>query len=187
MGNDSSNVAVANPYTDGCGYIGTADSKVPTDAISAIPPDFENLGYFSEEGVVESEPIESSEIKAYGGDVVHTTETRGGHTVKFKCIETNPTVLKARYGEENVQIDLESGAFKVSHNGKRIPVLPYIFEFALSETLIKRTVVPRGKVTGTEDLTHDGKNPLGYGFTITALPYDDEGNTSQDYFAEVVK
>lgn len=183
MGNDSTNVGVGNPAVTGGAYVVQLGTTLPTDALAVLGNEVKCLGYVSEDGLVDSESQDSSDHQAWGGDTVGVSKGKRLHKFKFSPIETNPTVLQTAYGDENVTIS-PSGGFTVKRNGKNVPERSYIFEVIMSDTLIKRTVVPRGVIVSNRDITQNGKDLVKYDFDITALP-DADGQTSYDYYAEV--
>lgn len=77
-GNNAANVGVAKPASDGCLYVAPANTKVPTDATSPLGPEWECVGYLSEDGFSEAVTRTSEDKKAFGGDVVATSQTEYG-------------------------------------------------------------------------------------------------------------
>jgi hypothetical protein len=82
-------------------YGAVTGTTLPTTTAASLAA-FTDLGYVSEDGVVQSLNEDTSEIKAWGGDTVRTVQT--GHTLRISAltfIETNPETLKAYYGSAN--------------------------------------------------------------------------------------
>ena len=104
------NVTGSKPKIAGCIYTAPIGTAIPTDATTELAEDFKSLGYVSEDGITESESKDSSNILAFGGDVVLITEGEHSYTVQFALLEyLNIDVQKVRHGYANVSGTLEAG------------------------------------------------------------------------------
>lgn len=82
---NSKNVTGAKPKVAGAIYRAPLGTALPTDATTALAAEYKDLGYVSDEGITQSESKDSSNVVAFGGDVVYITE--GEHTDTFKFAE----------------------------------------------------------------------------------------------------
>lgn len=178
--NDATNVGVGKPKTTGAVFIAPAKTTLPTDASSQLDTKFKGLGYMSEDGLTVSEERDTEDLAAWGGDIVYTSQTSYKETIAFTPIEINPEVMKAMYGDSNVEVG--DGKLTVTHNAAELPELPLVIETVPNAKTVTRYVVPRAKLTEKGDLSLNGSDPMGRELTFTALP-DENGNTMYEYHA----
>lgn len=176
---DVTNVSYGKPKTGGAIFSASLKTELPEDAISKLNTGFKDLGYVSEDGLVNSNSPESEAIKAWGGDTVLVSQTDKPDTFTFTLIETtNVEVLKEVYGAGNVSGTLSSG-IKIKANAKPFTQHSLVIETIMSNA-IKRIVIPNAVVTEVGDINYKDNEALGYETTIQALP-DAEGNTHYEY------
>ena len=138
------NVTVAKPTVAGAIYRAPLGTTLPADAITDLDSAFASLGYVSEDGMTNSNSMSSENIKAWGGDIVYTSETEKTDTFSFKLIEAlNVDVLKAVYGDANVSGSLAEGIV-VKANSKPQQAASWDYPSGLSPKL------PSGDVTAKE-------------------------------------
>lgn len=176
----SSNVSVGKPRVGGGVYIAPAGTTLPTDASTALANTYKNLGYVSEEGVVNSNNADNTDIAAWGGDIVLSAQGTKIDRYKLKLIEAlNSEVLKANYGDDNVSGDLSAG-ITVKANNKVIPPKVWVIDTIMNNGALKRMVIPYGTITERGDVVYKDNEPIGYEITISAAP-DGNGNTHYEY------
>lgn len=177
---DAENVGIGKGNPNGYAWVAPKGTKLPADAKEAIPDGFVSLGYVNDEGVVNSTEADSSDIKDWAGRVIKKVQNSFSETYQVGFLEGRTSVLKTYYGDENVEDD-GKGSVTVRHNGAFTEERSFVIETLLTETVIKRTVIPRGCIYDRDDVEHNSENPVVYKATITALP-DASGNTSYDYY-----
>lgn len=75
--------------------------------------------------------------------------------------------------------DLDAG-LTIKVNSAEHEDQAFVFDMILKNNVLKRVVVPFGKVTEISDITYKDNEPIGYELTITATP-DENGNTHYEY------
>lgn len=180
MANDANNVAVGKPKITGSIYRAPIGTAIPTDATTDLADAFKGLGYISEDGVTNSNSPETEDIKAWGGDVVYSTQTEKSDTFQFKLIEVlNEDVLKAVYGSSNVATN--SGTISVTANNTEAESGIWVIDMKLRNSW-KRIVIPSGKIIELADITYKDDEAVGYEITIRAFP-DASGNNHYEYIS----
>ena len=168
--NNVANVTAGKPKIGGAIYRAPIGTTLPTDASTALDNAFVNMGFVSEDGVTNSNSPESDELKAWGGDTVLNLQTAKPDNVE---------VLKYVYGDDNVSGTLATG-ITITANSKDQEEQIIVIEMALNGGVLKRIVIPDGKVSEVGDITYQDGGAVGYETTLTALP-DTSGNTHYEY------
>ncbi|MBQ0113621.1 MAG: hypothetical protein KBT03_10860 [Bacteroidales bacterium] len=175
----ASNVTAAKPKVGGGVYVAPTGTSAPTDATTTLNVAFKSLGYVSEDGLTNTNSPSSSDVKAWGGDIVMSLLTEKPDKFKFKLIENvNVEVLKTVYGDENVTE--EDGAIKITASAKDLPLKSWCFETVLNDSTVKRIYVPQAKITSVGDIVYKDDEAIGYDLEISAYP-DASGNTHYEY------
>jgi hypothetical protein len=152
----------------------------PARQNAALAVDFVNQGYCSDEGLKNNMGITTETVKAWGGDVVLTTQTEKTDTFTVTLIETmNPEVLKTVYGSTRVSGTLEDG-MTVQINSEEQTESIWVVDMVLKGNIAKRVVIPFGKITAIGEVTYSDSGAVGYALTISARP-DTDGNTHYEY------
>lgn len=177
---EKKNVSAAKPKVGGAVHIAPVDTVLPTDAITELDEAFKDLGYCSEDGVVNSNSPETDNQKAWGGDNVLNLQSSKEDTFKLTLIESlNINVLKTVYGEENVTGTLETGITLHAKNDE-LPEMAWVIDMILKGGVLKRVVIPSASITEVGDITYKDDEAIGYELTLNAGP-DTDGATHHEY------
>lgn len=156
------NVRVA---VSGAVYIAPHGSTAPTDATTAPAAAFKDLGYVSEDGVVEARDRSTNDIIAWqNSDKVRTVVTEAGMTLTLTLIETKTETVEAYYGTA-LQADGSITIVPSETGGRQA----FIFD-VVDGTDVVRTYVPSGEITEVGELTNASGDPVGYEITISCYP-----------------
>ena len=183
MATTAGNVSAGKPKIGGAVFRAVAGATPPADATTSLAAAFKDLGYCSEDGLVNSNSPSSTNIKAWGGDTVLSIQEEKEDTFQLTLIEAlNTEVLKAVYGSTNITGTLNTG-LTVKANSKEPEEGVWAIELVLNSNTVKRVVIPKGKITEIGDISYTDSDAIGYEITITALP-DSNGNTHYEYIKQ---
>lgn len=180
MATSTNNVTAAKPKVGGAVYTAPLGTPLPTDATTALNVAFKSLGYISEDGLTNENSMESETIKAWGGDIVNAVQTEKTDSFTYTLIESlNLEVLKEIYGKDNVSGDLTAGIV-IKANAKELEAHSIVVEMVLKGDILKRIVIPNGKVVEIGEIVYSDAETVGYETTVQALP-DTNENTHYEY------
>ena len=107
-------------------------------------------------------------------------QTEKADTFSYTLIEAlNPDVLKEVYGDKNVDGTLETG-ITIKANSSPMEEHCLVVEMVLKGGILKRIVIPIGKVSEVGEIVYKDDEASGYETTIAALP-DTKENTHYEY------
>lgn len=180
MSNTVANVTAGKPAIAGAIWAAPVGTTLPTDTSTALGADFKCLGYCSEDGLSNGTELDTTEIKAWGGDTVLTIQTSKNDTFSFTLIEVlNEDVVKFVYGSDNVSGDLTTG-LTIEVNNKEVEEKVVVIDMLLRNNTAKRIVIPDCKISDLGDITYADGDVVGYETTLTCMP-DSNGNTHYEY------
>ena len=176
----ATNVSAGKPKVGGAIHTAPVGTPLPTSAFEELDEAFKDLGYCSEDGLVNSTDMEVEKIKAWGGDTVLVIQKSKEDTYKFTLIEVkNVDVLGYVYGEDNVSGTLATGIV-VKANNTDVPERSIVIDTVLRDNTAKRIVIPSCKISEVGDITYSDEDAIGYETTVDCTP-DSEGNTHYEY------
>lgn len=177
---NAQNVSTAKPKVGGAVYSAPLGTTLPLDAATELDEAFKSLGYISEDGLTNENTPESENIKAWGGDTVANVQTSKEDSFTYTLIEaTNVNVLKEVYGSSNVSGTLDTG-ITIKANNKELEEHCLVVDMILKGGILKRIVIPSGKVSEIGEISYADEDAIGYETTVQAIP-DAEGNTHYEY------
>jgi hypothetical protein len=174
---DVNEVVVGKPASGGgvlAAPVGTTLPTGATAATSALDADFVALGFITDDGLTKAEDRSPSQIVAWGGDTIATTQESFGLTWQFTVASfLNEQAAVVLHGDANVTTTAADAT-----NGTRMavvvksglaPLHAWVFD-VLSGTARVRYVVPLGRVTEVGDTTFTDGDPAGLDYTVTCYP-----------------
>jgi len=180
-GNTATNVTTGKPNISGSVFVAPRTATIPTDATTPLGPEYDCLGYVSEDGLSNANELDVSEVKAWGGIIVYRSLSGMDDTFGLALIESeNVDVLKNVYGDANVTED--DGAISIEVKAEDPQEKIWVFELALRGGKVKRIVIPDGAITSRDEISYNDEDPVAYGITVSAYP-DATGSTHKEYIA----
>lgn len=136
----------------------------PTSATAPLGPDFDELGYLTDAGVVMSISSDTQQITAWqNADNVRTIQTSHDVTFQFSLLETNEHTMRAFFG------NYDDGHVEV--DGRLLPRMPWVLDVLDGDKKI-RVVIPEGQITERGDVSMVNGDAMSYPITLTAYPVD---------------
>lgn len=150
-------------------------TTLPTTSGASLNVAFKEVGYLSEEGIVQSIGTDTTDIKAWqDGTTVRKVKTSFDLTYQLTMIESNEHTLEAYFGNYSagaVEISADLGARK-----------SWVFNVVDGSDQI-RVVIPDGDITERGDVEFKNDGAISYPITITAYP-DDNGVNAYLYLTD---
>lgn len=137
-------------------------TTLPTDTTTALNAAFLDVGYISEDGIIEDQERTNTDVRAFGGDLVRRITSEFGLTFKFSMLEHNANSVTAYYGNGSAT------AWEIKYAAVRKAWVIWVVDSASSK--IRRVAVTDGEVTDVEPVTYTTDGAIVYGVTVTAYP-----------------
>lgn len=180
---NTANVTAGKPRISGAVMYAELSSNptIPTATSSEVPTGFTSLGYVSEDGVTNNNSASSTQVKAWGGDIVMSMQTEKPDTFKFTLLEAeNIDVLKVVYGEDNVTGETLASGLTIKANNTQQTAKAFVIDVIMTGNTLKRIVVPNSIISEVGEVTYKDDEAVAYEITLQAMP-DAQGNTHYEY------
>jgi hypothetical protein len=175
MALDSDNVRVA---VTGAVYVAPTGTPAPTASGSTLNVAFEDLGYVSADGIVETIDKATEQIRSWqDGSLVREIVSEGTYSVELTFIETKEEVLELYYGATIVDGELQGDPRATG--GRKSFVIDIV-----DGDKVERTYIPQGEVTQVGERTLASGEAIGYTMTLTAYA-DTDSTTFVKWFSEL--
>lgn len=179
--NNASNVTAGKPNVGGAIYVAPKGTTLPTSATGSLNSAFECLGYVSDSGLVNATDLETTEIKAWGGDTVLTIQTSKSDKFTFTLLEIlKKAVLEFLYGSSNVTGTALNSGLTVAVNNDDMEEVSIVINMILRDNTAKRIVIPDCKISEIGEINYTDSEAVGYETTVTCMP-DSSGNYHYEY------
>lgn len=171
-------VAAGKPKVTGGALRAPLGTTLPTDSSGTLATGYVAQGYVGDGGLKQKPDIKVDKARAWGGQVVHVSQTEYGETYSLTLIcSRDKDVLETVYGDGNVAVGTDGGLV-VRHTGDERGASVWVFDMKAGRG--RRIVVPNGSISDIGDITYADKDVIGYALTIDALP-DESGVSSYEY------
>ena len=177
----SDNIQIARPKATGVFYYAAIGTSLPSDSDTALGSAFTELGYVSEDGIVESVDDTNEVLKEMGGAPVLDLKTATEITYKLTPLELTTEVMEAILGSANVTSDSDGVIASATLDGSEAPTQVYVFDMRLRLGRTMRIVIPCGHVSEVGDVTYKAGAAIAPELTISCFP-DSSGNYVYKYF-----
>jgi hypothetical protein len=168
---NSDNVRVA---VTGAMYVGATATAKPTSASSALPAGFNDLGYFSDDGVTETRDRSTNSIRGWQkAALLREVVTEAALSFQGVLVETKKETVELYYGSP---VDTSDGSIRIdpANTGGR---QSFVLDIIDGDELI-RAYIPSGEITDVGDQQYVSGDAIGYDVTVSAyLVTDEDGDT----------
>lgn len=178
---NTQNVTASKPKTGGAIYRAPVGAKLPVTYSEQLDSAFKNLGFVSEDGIINGNSPSGDKVKAWGGATVLNYMDDKPDTFKMKLLEAfNADVLKTIYNEKNVVVAEGSGDIHITATAEDMAQYVWVIDMILKGGRAKRIVIPSASITEMEEIVYKDNEPIGYGITLSAVP-DASGAYHHEY------
>jgi hypothetical protein len=157
MANDATKVRVA---VSGLVYHAPLLTTLPTDTTTALNVAFLHVGYISDEGIGADPEESTSDIRAWGGDLVRRVISEYGESYTFTMLETNTNSVAAYFGNGTA----------TAWEGRQVDIRKAWVFHMTDGASIRRVVLPDASVTDRGALTYATTEAISYPVTVSTYP-----------------
>lgn len=170
--------AVAPANTDPSAYIDV--KKTIKELIEASGSVVKSLGYIGEDGLTKTTDTSAESYKDWRGDEVASGLSEYSESVQVPFLESRESVLQVVFGDENVTSS--EGTTVIRRNQNFNGAHLFIFDSVVSDTKVKRTIIPNGVILERDDISENSSDLVTYTPTIKCLPSSFfEGDCYREY------
>lgn len=160
------NAANARVALTGAISVAPTGTAAPTDASTALPAAWKDLGYVTEDGVTETRDRSTDTLRAWqNADLLREVVTEADLTFQFTLAETKAETVALYYGST---VDTATGAVVIvpaATGGRQSFVIDVV-----DGTQLIRAYIPEGEITEVGDQVLSHGEIVGYDVTIKAYP-----------------
>lgn len=180
--------ATAGPIVNLTTATGTAPNEIVS--LTALPTDWDDLGYLSNDGAAFARDVASSEVTSWGSVTPTRTDiTSDTTTLTVTAQETKLLTLGLATGADlaNIVADAASGEVKIAKparpKSKHYRVLSLAVDEGDGGEIYVARFLPRAKVSSyAEQAFGGGDDPIAWGVTLTGEVDDDLGYSEEWLF-----
>ena len=182
---NTQNVSASKPKTGGAIFRAPLGTALPKSYSEQLDTAFKNLGYVSEDGIVNGNSPSGDKVRAWGGSTVLNYMEDKPDTFQMKLLEAfNSDVLKTIYREKNVKVET-NGDIAVTVTAEEMEQFAWVIDMILKNGRAKRIVIPTASITEMQEINYRDNEPIGYGITLSAEP-DASGAYHYEYIQGTV-
>lgn len=170
-------------------YVAKFGTPVPAGATRFDDLDetlFKNVGFVSEDGITGTEDRSTTDITAWGGEIVAVLQESFSVSWQFKLLQfMNETAARLAYGDANVEFtaadDQHGNWLAIKQNAKLLPKQVIVVDSFYGDDLKRmRMVAPIAQVTEKGDFNVVHNDLTGHDLTVRLFP-DKQGNSAYIY------
>jgi hypothetical protein len=160
MANTADNVRVG---VTGAVYYAATTATLPI-SVSAATTGFTDLGYVGEDGITETQPTDTNEIKArQNGAIVRRPQTSHELTYEFTLLETSNAVQALVFGTA------PTTGTAMSITGDKLDAHAFVIDVD-DGSIRRRICIPNGEITERPEVVYANSEAAAYKVTITCYP-----------------
>lgn len=183
-GNDVSQIIAANPLITGGFFSAPLGTTLPTDATTSLGGSYIPLGYIGDNGITQTSQRKTTDVNAWGGDLVATLQDTFDVTLKLDFLQAlDADVKNAIFNTANVTVTaatVSSGTeIQVLHNSKLLETRVWVID-SYYNTANMRLAIPIGRIVEVGDIKYSQKELTAYNATLKTFP-DSAGNNIYEY------
>lgn len=172
MANTADNVQVG---VKGKVYLAPLGTTLPETATEALNIAFVDLGYVTTDGVTKSTSKNTTDILAWGGDLIRTVVTDATTTFKLALMESSEAVIEAYLGAAMTGGHIDGIATATTKGAIVIDVI--------DGTRQMRIIIANGEIVEVDDQVYAGGEAITYGVTVRA--YADNGVNYKTFYSNL--